>query len=97
MAIPERTPFPCNGCGKCCRQVDKSTETAWLSRGDGVCRHFDETSRRCTIYAERPLVCRVEEYYVRHLSEQVSWENFVAINLQICASLPEPEVTVHNS
>ncbi|MRX07229.1 YkgJ family cysteine cluster protein [Pseudoduganella sp. FT25W] len=91
MAQPARTPFPCNGCGKCCRQVDKSAETDWLDRGDGVCRHFDETSKRCLIYAERPLVCRVEEYYARHLSTQVSWEHFVAINLDICARLPGPD------
>ncbi|QNA89302.1 YkgJ family cysteine cluster protein [Massilia sp. Dwa41.01b] len=82
-----REPFPCNGRGKCCRRVDGSTETAWLDRGDGTCRHFDEPGKRCTIYAQRPLVCRVEAYYEQHLSGQVSWPEFVRINLAICATL----------
>jgi Fe-S-cluster containining protein len=42
---------------------------------------------RCTIYAQRPLVCRVEEYYEQHLSAQVTWAEFVRINLGICARL----------
>ena len=80
-------PFPCNGCGKCCELVDRSPETAWLDRGDGVCRHFDETSRGCAIYASRPLVCRVQDYYVQHLAERLPWPEFVRINQEICASL----------
>ena len=80
-------PFPCNGCGKCCELVDRSPETARLDRGDGVCRHFDETSRGCAIYASRPLVCRVQDYYVQHLAERLPWPEFVRINQEICASL----------
>lgn len=80
-------PFPCNGCGKCCQQVGRSEETSWLDRGDGACRHFDEASRGCTIYATRPLVCRVQDYYVRHLAERLPWPEFVKINLEICAAL----------
>lgn len=82
-----REPFPCNGCGKCCRRVGGSTETAWLDRGNGTCRHLGETDNRCTIYAQRPLVCRVEQYYDQHLSAQFTWPEFVRINLAICARL----------
>jgi Fe-S-cluster containining protein len=82
-----REPFPCNGCGKCCRRVAAAAETAWLDRGDGTCRHFGEADHRCTIYAERPLVCRVEEYYVQHLSSRLAWTDFVRINLEICSTL----------
>jgi Fe-S-cluster containining protein len=80
-------PFPCNGCGKCCRLVDRSRETAWLDRGDGTCRHFDESTLRCAIYETRPLVCRVQEYHSQHLARRISWTEFVKINLEICASL----------
>lgn len=82
-----REAFPCNGCGKCCRRVDQSTETDWLDRGDGVCRHFSDDSKQCLIYAQRPLVCRVEDYYVQHLSSKFTWHDFVRINLEICARL----------
>lgn len=81
------TPFPCNGCGKCCRLVDRSPETAWLDRGDGTCRHFDEAAHRCTIYAQRPLVCRVQDYYTVHLADRIAWDDFVQANLAICARL----------
>lgn len=83
----DQARFPCNGCGKCCRLVDRSHETAWLDRGDGTCRHFDEVTLRCTIYETRPLVCRVQEYYSRHLAGSISWPQFVKINLDICAKL----------
>lgn len=79
--------FPCNGCGKCCRQVSNSEETAWLDRGDSVCKHFDEAANLCTIYENRPLVCRVEVYYDRYLTDRFSWDQFVQINLEICRSL----------
>lgn len=48
---------------------------------------FGETDNRCTIYAQRPLVCRVGEYYEQHLSARVTWAEFVRINLGICARL----------
>ena len=83
----ELAPFPCNGCGKCCRLVDRNAETAWLDRGDGTCRHFDEASHGCAMYATRPLVCRVQDYYVQRLAQQLTWSEFVRIDLEICARL----------
>lgn len=83
----KRTPFPCNSCGKCCRRVNMSDETRFLDRGDGVCKNFDEQTNLCTIYTERPLVCRVEDYYKKHLSEKIEWDEFVRINVKICESL----------
>lgn len=80
-------PFPCTACGKCCRHVDKSEQTAFLSRGDGVCQFFDETTNLCTIYEERPLVCRVEDYYSTYLADKISWEEFVKLNLEVCERL----------
>ncbi len=82
-----RQKFPCNGCGKCCRHVDQSPETAWLDRGDAVCRNFDESINLCRIYDSRPLVCRVEDYYDEHLSDLLKWNDFVEINMEICRNL----------
>lgn len=79
--------FPCNGCGKCCRKVSNSPETKWLDRGDSVCRHFSEDRNNCTIYETRPLICRVEDYYDRYLSEKIPWDKFVKLNIEICHSL----------
>lgn len=81
------TPFPCTSCGKCCRRVNLSEITAYLDRGDGICRHFDSDTNLCKIYQERPLVCRVGDYYKTHLSDDISWQEFVRLNLEICKKL----------
>lgn len=83
----ELTPFPCTSCGKCCRRVYLSEQTAYLDRGDGICHHLDEPSNLCQIYENRPLVCRVEDYYKAHLAEQYTWEEFVQLNLEWCEKL----------
>lgn len=87
MDSGRKPAFPCNGCGKCCQHVSNNEETAWLDRGDSVCRHFDEEAKRCTIYESRPLVCRVEAYYDKYLSDRFSWVEFIDINLSICRKL----------
>lgn len=83
----ELTTFPCTSCGKCCRRVNLSEQTAYLDRGDGICYYFNEQTNLCTIYNERPLVCRVEDYYKLHFANKISWEDFVKLNLEICHKL----------
>ena len=87
--IPLKTlsSFPCNSCGKCCRQVSLSDLTNYLDRGDGVCKNFNELSSLCNIYNDRPLICRVEDYYKTYLYDQIDWDEFVKINLDICEKL----------
>ena len=80
-------PFPCTACGKCCRRVGESEQTAFLDRGDGICRHFDVLTHLCKIYENRPLVCRVEDYYKIHLRHMYEWDDFVKINLDLCEKL----------
>ncbi len=79
--------FPCYACGQCCKNVDKSNETKFLDRGDGVCCNFNEENMLCNIYEDRPLVCRVEDYYKANLIDIYEWEDFVQINLEICKIL----------
>lgn len=80
----ELNSFPCTACGQCCRRVYLGGLTAYLDRGDGVCYHFDDTSKLCTIYHERPLVCRVEDYYKAYLVDNYTWQEFVEMNVQVC-------------
>ncbi|WP_416192418.1 YkgJ family cysteine cluster protein [Neisseria sp. CCUG12390] len=79
--------FSCNACGECCRRVNQSEQTAFLDRGDGICQYFDEQSKLCTIYETRPLICRVEDFYVKYLSEKIAWQDFIKINESICREL----------
>lgn len=86
--------FPCTSCGECCKNVHLSEHTAYLDRGDGICHHFDEASKRCSIYEHRPLICRVEDYYHQFLTEAYTWDEFVKINLDICHTLQAEAVSV---
>lgn len=81
------TPFPCTACGQCCRHVHLSQKTAYLDRGDGVCRHLDDDSDLCTIYENRPLICQIENYYHQHYAHLYDWDDFVTLNLDICQAL----------
>lgn len=79
--------FPCNNCGACCKSIRLSKQTDWLDRGDGVCRHFDETQNICTIYENRPEICNVHLMYERHYKTQFDWSEFVLINQKACEIL----------
>ena len=79
--------FPCTSCGLCCKNLGLSSEASKLNRGDGTCRYFDDNTNLCTIYEDRPLVCRVEDYYTKYLSETFKWDDFVALNLKVCETL----------
>lgn len=92
------TVFPCTQCGLCCQQVHLAAETRFLDRGDGTCRNYDAASKGCSIYAERPDICRVDLQYARHYSKHYTWGEFITLNLQACellqtqqknASMPE--------
>ncbi|WP_410910136.1 YkgJ family cysteine cluster protein [Pseudomonas sp. SIMBA_068] len=80
-------PFPCNQCGLCCRNVHLAEETRFLDRGDGTCRHHDVPSKRCTIYEDRPEICRVDRQYELHYARQYGWDEFVKLNVQVCKVL----------
>ena len=79
--------FPCNQCGLCCQHVHLADETQFLDRGDNICRHYSEASRCCTIYDNRPDICRVDRQYALHYASHYSWEEFVALNVEVCRQL----------
>ncbi len=81
------TAFPCNRCGVCCRNVHLAAETQFLDRGDGCCQHYDDNNKLCSIYADRPSICRVDEQYVINYKPFMTWEAFVEINVQACKKL----------
>lgn len=83
------TPFPCNRCGACCRNVHLAEATHFLDRGDGCCKHYDDTSQLCSIYQERPSICRIDEQFEVNYKLSMTWEIFVELNLAACAKLNE--------
>ena len=81
--------YSCEHCGCCCRNLDKSDIYAPLDRGDGVCKFLKVND--CSIYENRPLLCRIDESYDRFFSETMSREDFYDINKQACKQLQKLE------
>lgn len=76
--------FQCSQCGICCRRLPDLAPFDKLHDGDGVCRFLDGSL--CSIYDERPLLCRVDESY--HLFEYLmSYEEYLEINYTSCSIL----------
>lgn len=80
-------PFPCTKCGKCCMNIHLAEETAYLNRGDNICVNFDVSSNLCTIYDDRPDICRVDLQYEKNYSTLVTWDRFVKLNISVCNEL----------
>lgn len=81
------TNFPCNSCGACCRNVHLAEETQYLNRGDGRCQYYNDDSKQCNIYVDRPSICRVDEQYVINYHPFMTWEAFIELNMQACNKL----------
>lgn len=79
--------FPCDGCGKCCQNLHLSSELDFLNRGDGTCINFNEIKKACSIYEDRPDICRVDIQYKKNYKNDYSWDEFVTLNLQVCEQL----------
>ena len=74
--------FKCNKCGICSRNLDKSDLYKQLDRGDGVCKYLNKNL--CSIYQERPLICRIDESYEAYFSEVYSKEEYYKLNYEAC-------------
>lgn len=94
------TAFPCTGCGACCRRVgsildgdreglDAVTREAvdafpYGVLPDGSCEQFD--GLLCKVYADRPLLCRVDDMAkARGWPQADAW----AVNAAVCNAMQE--------
>lgn len=78
--------FKCSGCGACCRAL---TDDIGLPHFDGHCVFLDGND--CTIYENRPLVCKVDEYWRKAAKLYVSRRRWYGINAAYCNELQEQE------
>lgn len=81
--------FPCDKCGGCCRNLDKSEIYSELDRGDGICKYL--VGNLCSIYEKRPLLCRVDECYEKYFYQWMSREDYYRLNIEECKKLIEEE------
>lgn len=77
--------FSCDKCGECCRNLDKSPVYDDLHNGNGVCRYLQ--GNMCSIYNERPLVCRIDESYEVFFKDEMSYEDYLQLTYKCCEIL----------
>ena len=79
--------FKCDVCGKCCRHLDRSEIYKDLDRGDGICRYLEDNL--CSIYDDRPLLCRVDDAYYKYFQNELSLDENYRLNYQACVRMRE--------
>lgn len=77
--------FICDQCGECCKHLMLSPLYKELDRGDGICIYLKEN--RCSIYSNRPLICRVDDCYEAFFQEQMSRKDYYRLNTEMCNKL----------
>lgn len=77
--------FKCNKCGCCCRHLGKSELYKELDRGDGTCKYLQ--GNLCTIYTEKPLLCRIDECYEKFFKDQMTLEQYYKVNYEMCKEI----------
>lgn len=77
--------FKCNQCGECCRNLDKSDVYKELDKGDGTCKYL--VGNLCSIYENRPLLCRIDECYDFYFKGQYTKEEYYEVNYKACKNL----------
>lgn len=81
--------FKCDYCGCCCRNLGKSELYAELDRGDGICKYL--RGNLCSIYENRPLLCRVDECYDLYFCKIMERDDYYRLNKIECKKLKNME------
>ena len=74
--------FKCNKCGECCRNIKYSELYSEFDDGTGKCKYLSGNS--CSIYYDRPLLCRVDECYELYFKDKMTKEQYYEENYKIC-------------
>ena len=81
--------FLCSQCGACCKNI---AGLGLPHSGDGICAYLDRDNNTCSIYEERPEICRVEKIYEKYFKKlKTSKKDFYIQNTIICHYLIDKE------
>lgn len=81
----------CDTCtALCCRNIPNEYQIEFCLSGTSICKHLDQTTNKCTIYQERPLICNVTEYHNCSLKlSKLNKDEWYEINYQSCKRLKD--------
>lgn len=77
--------FNCDSCGECCKNLNKSSIYDFLHTGDGICLYL--VDNLCSIYHDRPLLCRIDESYYSFFEKEMTMEEYYRENEDVCSDL----------
>ncbi len=90
--------FNCTKCGLCCSNIGKAIENAKGRDGElmkelaafpykydesGRCENLGE-DKMCKIYETRPDICSVNKIYEKYMREEMSTDEWYAVNEAAC-------------
>lgn len=78
--------FPCTECGACCSSIEGIDFLEEYNQ-NGICKML--VNNRCSIYENRPLLCRIDQAYEEIFSTLMSKEDFFEQNAKACNELQE--------
>lgn len=79
--------FKCEKCGACCCNIKKNHLYNELDNGNGVCIYYDINNKLCSIYNERPILCRIDEAYDLYFKTSMNKEEYYKLNYEACNDL----------
>lgn len=82
--------FRCDQCGLCCRSLKDIDLYKDLDRGDGICKYLVEN--KCSIYNDRPLLCRIDKCYDLFFKNQYTKEEYYELNYKVCEELKQQQI-----
>lgn len=77
--------FKCEKCGQCCKKLNKSLLYEELHNGDGICIYLQ--NNLCSIYQNRPLLCRIDESYEILFKDKINKSEYYKLNYKACNEL----------
>lgn len=77
--------YKCKKCGICCKSLNKSPIYDELHNGDGICKYLE--NNLCRIYENRPLLCRIDESYIRYFKSIINIGLYHKLNYIVCDEL----------
>lgn len=80
--------YPCNSCGICCTELNKSRLYEPMHNGDGICFHFCTETKKCKIYDSRPIICNINAFFERYITD-MSYIEYKKLNLENCRKLQQ--------
>lgn len=81
--------YSCMKCGLCCKNLGHNDLYKSIRNAEGACIYFDQHTNLCSIYEDRPLICRIDEFYDLVGFDGKTREEYYRLNELDCIKMQE--------